>query len=183
MKIGTSEHLSISLRKFIQGLEDLAQKKFPIFEVSNFFQNMRFSDEDLASYIFFKEDHYTRNLIYKTDAFEVLLLCWSPGHSSPIHGHEGEKCWMQVEQGQLVFTNYQESEPAYLEQVSVVVGSTGFTDGPAIIHKVENVSDQPAMSLHLYARPFAQCDVFDQEHHEKKKVQLDYYSVYGQPML
>lgn len=180
MKIETSMHLPVPLLEIVQALETLSKKSFPISDVGKFFQDISISHDTLRRYTFFQDDHYTRNLIYKTPAFELLLLCWGPGHKSRIHGHEGEKCWMRVEQGQLVFTNYQELAPAEIEQVSVVTGSIGFTDGPAIIHKVENLSNEPAMSLHLYARPFAQCDVFDQEHHEKKKVQLSYYSAYGQ---
>ena len=180
MKVQSLEHLSPSLLVVVQGLENLAIQNFPVFEVGNFFQNILIPFDDLKPYAFFENERYTRNLIYKTPAFELMLLCWSPAQESPIHGHEGEKCWMRIQQGQLVFTNYQEVAPAQLEQVSVVSGNVGFTDGPAIIHKVENVSSEPAISLHLYARPFAQCDVFDQEHHEKKKVQLSYYSVYGQ---
>lgn len=182
MKVGASEHLSKPLLKLVQGLENLAERNFPIFDVGKFLQDISIPYETFKPYVFFEQDRYTRNLIYKTTSFEILLLCWGPGQKSPIHGHEGEKCWMQVEQGQLIFTNYQEVPSAGLDQVSVVTGSAGFTDGPAIIHKVENLSHEPAMSLHLYARPFQQCDIFDQERHEKKKVKLSYYSVYGHLM-
>ena len=30
---------------------------------------------------------YTRTLLLKGDAFNVMLLCWAPGSASPVHGH------------------------------------------------------------------------------------------------
>ena len=30
---------------------------------------------------------YTRTLLLKGDAFNVMLLCWAPGCASPVHGH------------------------------------------------------------------------------------------------
>ena len=43
---------------------------------------------------------YTRNLIH-TDhsSYTLLLLCWNPGQSSPIHNHPCDACWMKVLQG------------------------------------------------------------------------------------
>jgi hypothetical protein len=66
-----------------------------------------------------------------------------------------------------------------IEPVKKMSGSTGFVDGPAIVHSVENLTPEPAISLHLYARPFSQCDIFDKEHQIKHKTSLRYDSVGG----
>ena len=180
MKGSVRVEMSPIIEEFVHHLQDLAQAQFPVSEVGPFFEKNPIPLNDLESYIFFADQRYTRNLIYKTPSFELILLCWASNQASPIHGHEGEKCWMRVELGSLTFTNYQEKDDGALELVNEEVGEQGFVDGPAIIHKVENKTKQPAISLHLYARPFKQCDVFDHASHEKTKVSLSYFSMYGQ---
>ena len=41
--------------------------------------------------------------------------------------------------------------------------SPGFLDGPADIHSVENLTSQYATSLHVYAKPYDACDIYDIE--------------------
>jgi cysteine dioxygenase len=140
------------------------------------------SAETLEPYIFFSDIRYTRNLIFKDPEFEVVLLCWKPGQYSAIHGHENQKCWMRVEKGELEFCEYQE-EPAgigtILKPISTEIGKKGFVDGPAVIHKVANISHYDAISLHLYAKPFDACDIYDLSMNEKKRLSLGYNSIHG----
>ena len=103
-----------------------------------------------------------------------------------MHGHEGQKCWMRVEQGCLEFTNYidyQEDGISKFKVTNKQRGLAGFIDGPAYIHGVCNSTSEPAISLHLYASPFHQCDVFDVEHSGTKRVNLGFYSVEGKLVL
>lgn len=172
-----------ALAAFIAGLDALASRNFPVQEVTTFLQATRFEKELLEPYSFFSEKRYTRNLLHKRPEYEILLLCWMPHQVSPIHGHEGEKCWMRVEAGELHFTDYESREEGgrtLVEARYSAIGTEGFVDGPAVIHRVANETNLPAMSLHLYARPFAQCDVFDKENHLKKKIDLSYDSMHGQ---
>lgn len=172
-----------ALVAFTAGLDELASKNFPAQEVTTFLQVARFEKELLEPYSFFSEKRYTRNLLHRRPEYEILLLCWMPNQASPIHGHEGEKCWMRVEAGELHFTDYESREDggrSLVEARHSATGGPGFVDGPAVIHRVANETNLPAMSLHLYARPFTQCDVFDRESKSKKKVELSYDSMHGQ---
>ena len=166
----------------VQELHLLGTLGFPCDEVSELLKKLSLTDADISPYTFFKPGGYARNLIYHDAKFEALLLCWGPGHVSPVHGHEGEKCWMRVVQGTLEFTNYKDKSlqnPDDLVVISTMAGGPGFVDGPAYIHKVAHVGSQPAMSLHLYARPFAQCDVYDTEVKKRRRVDLAYDTMYG----
>jgi predicted metal-dependent enzyme (double-stranded beta helix superfamily) len=170
------------MQVFISELDLLAGKNFPSEELTELFKQHFFDQEILEPYVFFSQERYTRNLLHKMPEYELLLLCWSPQQKSPIHGHEGEKCWMRVEVGELYFSNYslkKSSSEHLLELDSTVIGSRGFVDGPAVIHRVENLTQAPAISLHLYARPFAQCDIFDKENRIKERIDLQYDSMYG----
>ena len=51
------------------------------------------------------------------------------------------------------------------------------------IHSVENVSDSKAVSLHVYAKPYDSCEVYDLDVNKIKRSYLTYYSKYGQICL
>ncbi len=57
--------------------------------------------EDWRRFALFDPDVYTRNLIGRTEHYEMLLLCWNVGQKSPIHNHAGQNCWMAVMEGQV----------------------------------------------------------------------------------
>ena len=162
----------VGVQAFIDGLTNFAKKEFPVHEVTSYFHNQQVDPVDLARYTSFAPDSYTRSVIHRNNDFMLLALGWAPGTGSPVHGHEGQKCWLRVEQGTLCFSNYKEKEPEgpHLDHVSTVMGPAGFVDGPAYIHAVENCGQNPAVSLHLYAYPFDSCDVYCLESGTKKKV-------------
>ena len=172
------EQLKDNLMVLVQQLTELASDHFPSNEVSALLRTLPLSSADIAPYIFYLDTHYTRNRVYKAPLFELILMCWQPGQQSAIHGHEGQKCWMRVMQGELVFTDYRD-ELGVLHKVATTAGEQGFVDGPAYIHSVANASGQRALSLHLYARPFNQCDAYDVATSTTKKIQLGYHSIDG----
>lgn len=174
----------VHLNEFVNQIINLSVLGFPIEPVTILLKRFNFDVIDFSPYIYYDSTHYTRNLVYHCPEFEVLLLCWSPGQLSPIHGHEGEKCWMRVLKGSLYFINYHEmaTNSADLELISERHGDAGFVDGPAVIHKVENRTNDFAVSLHLYAKPFLQCDVYSIDEHSKAKMQIQYDTIYGKQL-
>ena len=62
--------------------------------------------EDWRAFALTSSEHYTRNLVARDEHFELMILCWGPGHESPIHNHEGEDCWMAVLDGALEELRY-----------------------------------------------------------------------------
>lgn len=164
------------LKNFIEQLKQFSKHDFPAQETTAFFKEYNSLKTELDPYLFFKDEFYTRNLIYYSPEFELLALCWMPGQKAPAHGHEGEKCWFKVELGSLKIINYDNNFDELIK-LDDVKADQGYVDGPAYIHAVENLYDKPAISLHLYARPFHECDVYiENEKHRKK---IDYYSKYG----
>ena len=134
----------------------------------------------LESYVRFEPERYTRHLVLKNADVEVLVLCWAKGASAPIHGHEGELCWARVERGRLRFTSYRELSrpPLRLESRPSVDGGLGHLDGPADIHAVTNPPEfgADAVSVHVYARPYDECDIYDVDTGVVQRVRLRYDS-------
>ena len=136
----------------------------------------------LDAFVRFEAGRYTRHLVHKNAEVEILVLCWAEGSRAPIHGHEGELCWARVERGILSFTDYREVSRQPLKVTPVApafVGGRGHVDGPADLHAVENPPNfgEPAVSLHVYARPYDECDVYDLEEGTVRRVRLSYDSV------
>lgn len=167
---------------FVDKLQQLARKEFPLEPVKELFNTTTFAKDTFTPYTFFSDDFYTRNLITGNKDFELILVCWQPGQAAPVHGHEGQKCWMKVLEGRLRFINYtekHEDDPADLKVVKDEVGLPGYFDGPAYIHSVENCGDTRAMSLHLYANPFHDCTVYKLDAHTMERRHLGFYSKEG----
>jgi hypothetical protein len=55
----------------------------------------------------------------------------------------------------------------------------GYVDGPADIHAVTNPTslEEDAVSLHVYCRPYDECDIYDTEQGAVRRVRLVYDSV------
>ena len=174
----------LSMEGFVGNLRSLAKMGFHTREIHEFLLGTLIEPQSLEPYVKFRSDRYARNLVYKDETFELLVVCWRVGHRAPIHGHEGELCWARIERGTLRFTNYREvsEEPLRLEKLGTsVIGLQGYLDGPADIHEVENLVDfgGSAVSLHLYSRPYGECDIYDLDKGEKLRVKLGYDMIFA----
>ena len=170
------------MKDLIDQLSIFSKKNFPVPEVSKYFKSYNFKKEDCDKYTFFEDNCYTRNLVYRNKDFEILVLCWAKGQTAPIHGHEGEKCWAKVEQGSLQFCNYtiKSHSPLIINKNENIIGHSGYLDGPAELHSVENIFDKSAISLHIYAKPFDECDIYNIDNQSVQRVKLEYHSKFGE---
>ena len=169
------------LNTVINKLKEFSKEDFPVPEVSSYLLNLNIDQEELKKYLLRADDHYTRNLIHRDRDFEIMIICWPPNTSAPIHGHEGEKCWARVQDGNLQICNYEEvsSSPLKLNMIQELSCAPGFLDGPADIHSVENITDKFATSLHVYAKPYDACDIYDIEKGTVDRIKLSYHSIDG----
>lgn len=96
----------------------------------------------------------------------MILLCWEKGQITPIHDHGGEECWVKVIQGEFreVISkmdkggelNVVKSTISKSDDISYMIDFMGF-------HSLENMSNKRSMSLHLYAKPIRNCNLFDEK--------------------
>ncbi|MBM2810046.1 MAG: cysteine dioxygenase type [Chloroflexi bacterium] len=172
----------VSIDEVVAHLVELEKAGFATREVQAYLLGTRIDPKSIKPYVSFDRTHYTRNLIHRTNGFELLAICWDVGQAAPIHDHENEHCWARVEHGRLAFTNFTmvSDDPLRLEQVGrSVMGDPGHLDALPGIHKVANDRSfgHRAISLHLYARPFAECTIYDLTLGEKRRQRLRYDTV------
>ena len=169
------------MNSFIKSLKSFVKTDFPVNEVSDLIIKSQFSNKLLDKYSHFSKNTYTRNMIYKDSNFEVLLICWSAGQMAPIHGHEGEKCWFKILSGSLEILNYEieSTKPLKLKQLEKINASSGYLDGPADIHAINNCYKEPVKTLHVYAKPYDSCDIYDLKTNQIHRLKMNYYSIDG----
>jgi cysteine dioxygenase len=144
----------------------------------------------LEPYLFWDVQHYTRNLIDKTELYELIAICWEIGQGSSIHNHREQNCWMIAPIGRLRVQNYRvlfqdlAAGKCRIERTDMVEmnPSNPMAVNPREpVHDVCNPRDfnQRAVTLHIYSRPFDSCDVYSEEQQTCGTIRLYYNSVGG----
>lgn len=125
-----------------------------------------FQTIDFKTYQSWSKKKYTRNCLYKDANLELILLCWERGQQTPIHGHNGEDCWVLLIEGGMKEVFFSKNDDgsllAYSSQVIVPNQITFMNDNQGY-HKLENDCDGRSVSLHLYAKPIENCQSFDEK--------------------
>ncbi len=182
----------IPIGEFARALRSIPESEFTLSRVDRFLRQNPVAPQTLAPYLLFDPQHYTRNLIDKTEWYELLAICWEPGQSSSVHNHHEQNCWMAAPIGRLVSQNYrvvEQDEEKWLCRLeasdSVLLTSTHpLPINPAEpVHRVYNPREfaERAVSLHIYSRPFDRCLVYSPEQGKYGEIQLSYTTMYGQP--
>jgi cysteine dioxygenase len=179
-----------SLQEFISGLRGIAEDEFDVPRVAAFTEANPVSPDSLQPYLFYEPTHYTRNLIFKCELFELMAICWEVGQVSRIHNHQGQNCWMTVPVGRLAVQNYEvvriEPERAYCElreanRIVMDPAHPSHVEQEMPVHAVLNLPEfgQRAVSLHIYSHPYDRCLVYTPERNSYAEVPLFYDSEHG----
>lgn len=144
------------------------------------------TSEDWQRYALFGGPKYTRNLIARTENFELLLLCWNGGQSSPIHNHAGQNCWMTVLEGEIEEVQYSVPRPAHSGPLvpnstrSYLPGKVTFINDDIALHLIRPMHGRRGASLHLYSRPIETCTLYDEHTGALVARRMAYDSIRGQ---
>jgi cysteine dioxygenase len=147
----------------------------------------RISDqpEDWRSFALFDEATYARNLVKHCSLYELLVICWNRGQQSPIHNHQGSRCWMAVLEGTIDETLFRMPEgggPLVRgASKSFEQGQVAFITDDIGLHEIRSSKGRPAVSLHLYAPPIPRCQIYDRETGTVLMRELSYHSISGVP--
>src|ERR1041385_4205163 len=96
----------LSIDQFIEELRAIPEEEFCVGNVYDFLRLHRVDEASLERYMFFSKRHYTRNLLFKNELFELLAICWEVGQESQIHNHHNQNCWMAIPMGKLRVQNF-----------------------------------------------------------------------------
>jgi cysteine dioxygenase len=179
----------VCLREFVRLLRAHRASHGGLTDVGASLAGLQVEPASLRPYLHFLPGRYTRNLVHRDEAMEIIVNCWSPGTVSPIHDHDGQECWFSIQRGRFLLENYALLEggtsPGLArlgapERVGPVgAGHVDFRDPGASIHRVNATAGEPGVTLHVYAGPVASCLVFDPRRHRCAAHALRYHSIFG----
>jgi len=146
----------LSLRDLIDILEN-QQTPPSLQQLNSWLENSNISPEELQPYVGFKQANYWRHRVCRNECVEMLVLCWGPGHKTPIHDHNGSHGAVKVFEGILWETTFAYDVQKGLCYKSGREWGRGDTTGAAVpdIHQLGNpeVSGQNLITIHIYAPP------------------------------
>jgi cysteine dioxygenase len=162
-------------------------------EILALLAKMPVQEASLARYLHWDRQHYTRNLIDKTDLYELLAICWEVGQYSSVHNHRDQNCWMAAPVGNLRVENYQvefqdlkagKCQLLASNTVELTAANPCAVDPREPVHRVVNPreANQRAVTLHVYSRPFDSCVVYSPEQGTCGDIRLHYSTVFGKPV-
>lgn len=117
------------------------------------------------TYASWSNDCYTRNCIVDSEKFELILICWREGDQTAIHDHGGEECWVKTIEGEFKETIFKKDEKGELKAVKTTISKPNditYMKDFMGFHRLENISKKRGISLHLYAKPIRNCNVFNE---------------------
>jgi cysteine dioxygenase len=136
---------------------DALQDRPPLQKLAAKVARQELTCEDVAEFIRFSDQGYTRNRVRSGPWYHVLVLCWKNGQRSPIHDHAGSACALRVLRGVLTETLFEFTPNGHVKAII----SRDFPPGSVVasqdsdLHQVSNL--QPGMAdlvtLHVYTPP------------------------------
>lgn len=135
---------------------------------------------DFEAYASWSGDGYTRNSIHRNDDYELILLCWNKGDSTPIHGHDGQNCWVYQIEGQISEIRYEKFDNGNLletNRMQMSPGKLSFMNNAMGYHKLKNDTVGRAMTLHAYVLPIDRCEYYCDDEKAFKSKELEYDTV------
>lgn len=167
----TSRYSSLIMEK-ITNIDVLLEKLDPDYkdveQYTSLMNSLALTQQNIKDYCRWKDEFYARNLVRKTKAYELIVLCWQPRQQSPIHNHQGQDCWMYVVQGNMVEVQYHcqkncETDSWKIKEgdhVLCSLGNTRYINDDICLHKLVNSTDEQAITLHLYSYPIETCNIY-----------------------
>jgi len=147
---------------------------------------------DWREYCFWDEKRYTRNLVFKNDLYEMIIICWNEGQQSPIHDHSASDCFMAFVQGAAEETYYYierwKEDPTECPDLrrgdshQFSEGEVSYIADDLGLHRIRPVNGR-AVSLHIYSPPITSCSVFLQDLNRVSNPRSTYYTVNKQRVI
>ncbi len=169
----------ISLSDLIGLLEKEAAGVGPA-EMAGILDRLAVSTEDLAAHARFSDKRYARNLVHKTAAFEIMIMCWNAGQRSSIHDHAGSLGGLRILSGALTESLFEKAPNGMIRSLNSADYAAGATrvEETSLIHQISNLQSENrrAISVHIYVPPLVRMNVYSLEDPAVKNILPQYFS-------
>ncbi len=171
----------LNLERFICEMDAATATALEHERLMDLFTRLRYSDELVLEHTCFASDQYTRNLVCRTPAFELLVLCWRPGHESTIHDHAGSLNAIRVFRGALTSRVFVPTAGSPAGAGPVVLSSEErLAPGRAVgvdrggVHQLANTAPEDLITVHVYSPPLTELVVYSTDRPGTERRRLRY---------
>lgn len=119
---------------------------------------LEYSGDDYKRYCDFSDKSYTRNLIFRDEHFEILILCWNKHQKSGIHNHPEKGCLVRVLEGSLRELCY-DGDNRFISENIINKDDISYQKGYNGRHNIVNGKNR-SVTLHVYSPPDYEPDFF-----------------------
>ncbi|MFE8604727.1 ATP-binding cassette domain-containing protein [Archangium violaceum] len=162
---------ALSLRQFILRLRE-ANARGGLQAIEEVLRQGQLHRRAVEPFALLQDGRYTRTLVYRDEDLEVLVLGWGRNARAPIHGHDGQECFLMTVAGELEVADYRlvagGQAPGYalVERVgprrTLLPGAMDHRSPEAELHSVRaGARSGFAISLHVYSRPIDHCLIYE----------------------
>ena len=134
-------------------------------EQASILKRTNISVSDFEKYASWIDGKYSRNCFARRDSFEMILICWDEDAKTPIHDHNGQHCWVLQISGSILEKRFEKNDSGFtlIDEAELRAGKISYMNDKMGYHTLENNSKSQAMTLHVYANPINQCNVYNEE--------------------
>lgn len=155
--------------------ELVSMPRFERRRVHDAVSRLRSTPEELAPYIQFRREGYTRTRFHEDERFQILVLAWDIGQFSPIHDHNESICSMHVLSGLCESVSFSQPEvgaPLVREQTMTLPAGATTTVYGGDVHLLgcPKHSSERLVTLHFYLPPIDRMLVFNEHTGQSKEV-------------
>lgn len=111
----------------------------------------KYNNIDWKKYVYFDNNKYNRNTVYKNENIEMVIISWNNNQKSGLHDHPKNGCLMKILDGEL-------NEYIYNEKLNLLKINNckkdciSYQEGKNGIHDIINKNNK-TVSLHIYSPP------------------------------
>lgn len=138
------------------------------------------SAAEIQRYSLFSDKRYARNLVHKTNRFEIMVMCWHAGQRSSIHDHAGSLGGLKILQGELTESLFEKAPNGMIKSLSSVDYESGENrvEDTALIHQISNLQAEngKAISVHIYVPPLVRMNVYSLEDPSVRNILPRYFN-------
>lgn len=170
-----------SLIRFTEYLNSLPPAALTSENVHRLMTQVQLDPAEIEKCLVFSPDSYARNLFYKNDRFEILVMCWNSHQVSQIHDHDQSFSVERIVSGQITNTIYQtvdNSDRVIAVDSQILNPGEVISNSPGDIHKIETTTEIPAVSIHLYSPPLKRMKTYSLSDENAQWVNLSYLYIY-----
>lgn len=149
-------------------------------EQASILKRTNISVSDFEKYASWIKGEYSRNCMARRDSFEMILICWDDDAKTPIHDHDGQHCWVLQVSGSIIEKRFEKNDSGFtlVDEAELIAGKISYMNDKMGYHTLENNYQSRAMTLHIYANPINQCNVYNEEKSKFEVKEMAYDTVH-----